>query len=100
MAAGLAMGVHITPTAAFVLLATLGLAMALPSTPGFVGLFQFAAVAALTPFGIPRADAIAYIMVSQAITTAVMAILGAPGLLEYRGTPSPATDGPTMPHNP
>jgi hypothetical protein len=42
-----------------------GLGSALPSTPGYVGIYQFAAVSALTPFGFSRADAIAYVLVAQ-----------------------------------
>ena len=39
----------------------MGLASALPSTPGYVGIYQFVAVSVLTPFGFSRTDAIAYI---------------------------------------
>ena len=50
---------------AFVLLAALGLSSAIPSTPGYVGVYQFVAVTALVPFGISKADALAYILISQ-----------------------------------
>ena len=47
---------------AFLLIAGLGLGSALPSTPGYVGIYQFVAVTVLTPFGFSRTDAIAYIL--------------------------------------
>jgi uncharacterized protein (TIRG00374 family) len=45
----------------------LGLGSALPSTPGYVGIYQFVAVSVLTPFGFSKADAIAFILLAQAL---------------------------------
>lgn len=81
---GAALGLDIPVAAAFLLLAGLGMASALPSMPGFVGIYQFAAVSALTPFGFSRTDSIAYILVVQALMTVVMGIFGSVGLFEYR----------------
>lgn len=50
---------------AFVLLAAMGLSSAIPSTPGYVGVYQFAAVLALEPFGFSNADAVALILFAQ-----------------------------------
>ncbi|HET7696963.1 MAG TPA: lysylphosphatidylglycerol synthase transmembrane domain-containing protein [Vicinamibacterales bacterium] len=69
---------------AFLLIAALGLSSALPSTPGYVGIYQFVAVSVLTPFGFSRNDAIAYILVAQALNYAVIGFWGAIGLLRYR----------------
>src|SRR5438105_4365134 len=63
---GTALGFRIPLSAAFLLIAALGLASALPSTPGYVGIYQFVAVTVLTPYGFSRTDAIAYILVAQA----------------------------------
>jgi len=52
---------------AFLLIAALGLGSALPSTPGYIGIYQFVAVTVLVPFGFSRSDAIAYILVAQAL---------------------------------
>ena len=52
---------------------------ALPSTPGYVGIYQFVAVSVLTPFGFSRADAIAYILVAQALVYVVIALWGSLG---------------------
>ena len=69
-----ALGISFSPQLAFLLLAGLGLGSALPSTPGYVGIYQFVAVSILTPFGVSKNDAIAYILLFQAtIYTVVMA---------------------------
>ena len=71
---------------AFLLLAGLGLGSALPSTPGYIGIYQFVAVRVLTPFGFSRTDAIAYILVAQALMYIVIGVWGALGLWRYRRT--------------
>src|SRR5207244_310621 len=63
-----ALGLSIPVRVALLLNAALGLGSALPSTPGYVGVYQFVAVTVLTPFGFTRTDAIAYILVAQAVT--------------------------------
>jgi hypothetical protein len=72
------------PVAAL-LLCGMGLGSALPSTPGYVGIYQFVAVTVLVPFGISRDAAVAYILVVQALGYFVVLILGLPGILRYRG---------------
>lgn len=79
-----ALGLAMPVSAAFLLLASLGLSSALPSTPGYVGIFQFVAVTVLVPFGFTRTDAIAYILVSQALGYVVIGFWGALGLIRYR----------------
>ncbi len=69
---------------AFLLIAGLGLGSALPSTPGYVGIYQFVAVSVLTPFGFTRTDAIAYILLVQALTYLVIGCWGAIGFWQYR----------------
>ncbi len=65
---------------AFVLLAALGLSSAIPSTPGYVGVYQFVAVNTLMPFGVLQADALAYILISQILG---YIIIGFWGLLSF-----------------
>lgn len=79
-----ALGYTMSIPVAFLLMTALGLASALPSTPGYVGLYQFAAVTVLGPFGFARSQAIAFIFVSQAVLYVVIGIWGAIGLLRYR----------------
>lgn len=81
---GAALGLSISPAAAMLLIAGLSLASALPATPGYVGIYQFVAVSVLAPFGIARADAIAYILVAQACMYVVIALWGGIGLARYR----------------
>ena len=52
---------------AFLLITGLGLGSALPSTPGYLGIYQFVAVSVLVPFGFSKSDAIAYILLAQAL---------------------------------
>jgi glycosyltransferase 2 family protein len=79
-----ALGFAIPMSAAFLLIASLGLGSALPSAPGYVGIYQFVAVTVLPPFGLSRTDAIAYILVAQALMYVVIAFWGSLGLWHYR----------------
>ena len=65
---------------ALILLAALGLSSAIPSTPGYIGVYQFVAVAVLVPFGFSRADALAYILISQILGYLVITFWGLIGL--------------------
>ena len=67
------------------LLAALGLASAAPSTPGYVGVFQFVAVTVLVPFGFTHSHALAYIISYQAIIYVVVLIWGPIGLWRLNG---------------
>jgi len=69
---------------AFLLIAGLGLGSALPSTPGYIGIWQFVAVSILTPFGFSKTDAVAYILVAQALQYVYIGLCGALGFLNYR----------------
>ena len=79
-----ALGLHLPVSVAFLLLTGLGLASAVPSTPGYVGVYQFVAVTLLTPFGFSRTNAIAFILVAQAMSYVVVGIFGGLGILRYR----------------
>jgi hypothetical protein len=69
---------------AFLLLTGLGLGSALPSTPGYVGIYQFVAVTVLTPFGFSRAAVIAYTLLLQAMQYMSTGIWGLFALLRFR----------------
>jgi uncharacterized membrane protein YbhN (UPF0104 family) len=79
-----ALGFHFPVPVAFLLVAGLGLGSALPSTPGYVGIYQFVAVSILTPFGFARADAIACILLLQALNYAVILFWGLIGVARGR----------------
>ena len=89
-----ALALSIALPVAFLLLAALGLGSALPSTPGYVGIYQFVAVTVLTPFGLSRTDAIAYILLAQALSYVVIGIWGSIGIARYRRTRRSASTTP------
>jgi glycosyltransferase 2 family protein len=66
----------ITIDQALILLTTLGLSSAIPSTPGYIGVYQFVAVVVLTSFGFSRATALAYILISQVINYLLVSFWG------------------------
>jgi glycosyltransferase 2 family protein len=74
----------LSPALALVLLAALGLSSALPSTPGYVGVYQFVAVSVLTPFGFSQSQALVYILAYQGINYAVICVWGLLGLYRLR----------------
>jgi len=84
MAAARALGISMAFRVAMLLLAALGLSSALPSTPGYVGIYQFVAVTVLGPFGVVRDLALAYILVLQAIGYAVVVLFGLPAISKLR----------------
>ncbi len=68
---------------AFVLLAALGLSSVIPSTPGYVGVYQFVAVTTLASFGISKADALAYILISQILGYLIIGFWGLLSLWQF-----------------
>lgn len=70
----------LSPSLALLLLVALGLSSAAPSTPGYVGIYQFVAVTILTPFGISQEQALVYILVFQAVTYLTVIVWGGLGL--------------------
>ena len=88
------LGLSISLPLAFLLITGLGLGSALPSTPGYVGIYQFVAVSVLTPFGFSKADAIAYILLAQALQYVGIGALGTIALtrsggMNLRAAPAP-----------
>jgi uncharacterized protein (TIRG00374 family) len=65
---------------ALILLSALGLSSAIPSTPGYLGVYQFVAVTILTPFDFSRSDAISYILIIQIANYLVVSFWGLLGL--------------------
>lgn len=79
-----ALGLNLSLPVAFLLIAGLSVGSALPSTPGYVGIYQFVAVTVLTPFGFTRSDAIAFILLAQAMMYVVIGAWGGIALLRFR----------------
>jgi uncharacterized protein (TIRG00374 family) len=75
-----AFGLTLSLPLALTLLGALGLASAIPSTPGYVGVYQFVAVSLLVPFGYTSAEALVFILALQAVTYATVIVWGLLGL--------------------
>jgi len=87
-----ALGIPMAFPTAMVVLAALGLSSAMPSTPGYVGVFQFVAVTVLKPFGIDKEGAIAWVLLYQAVGYLTQCSFGALGFIMLsRGLPNPAS---------
>jgi glycosyltransferase 2 family protein len=69
-----ALGLSIPYLVAFLLLAGLGLGSALPSTPGYIGIYQFVAISILVPCGLSRTGALTYILFAQTLVNAVLIV--------------------------
>lgn len=80
---GYLLHIPITLIQAFVLLAGLGLSSAIPSTPGYVGVYQFVAVTTLGPFGIKPAAALAFILFAQIANWLIVGIWGLTALWKF-----------------
>jgi uncharacterized protein (TIRG00374 family) len=80
MVASRALSLGLSFSAAMLLITGLGLSSALPSTPGYVGIYQFVAVTILVPMGIAKSSALAFILVVQAYGYVVTLLLGLPCL--------------------
>jgi hypothetical protein len=74
---------EISLSQAMVLLAGLGLASTIPSTPGSVGIYQFVAILILEPMGYNREMALAFILVAQAVGYLVVLTWGGLATLRY-----------------
>ena len=62
-----AMSLSLSLSQALLLMVALGLASALPSTPGYVGIYQFVATTILPVFGMTRSEALTFIIVYQGL---------------------------------
>ena len=78
MICGRGLGLELSFPVAMLLITAIGLGSALPSTPGYVGIYQFVAVTVLVPFGFSKDAALALILVAQAVGYATVLLLGLP----------------------
>ncbi len=77
---GRALSLHFTLAQVMLFLVGLGLSSAVPSTPGYVGVYQFVAVSILPLFGVTRSQALSFVLVLQAVSVVVVVISGVVGL--------------------
>jgi uncharacterized protein (TIRG00374 family) len=62
-----AMSLSLSLSQALLLMVALGLASALPSTPGYVGIYQFVATTILPVFGMTKSEALTFILLYQGL---------------------------------
>lgn len=72
-----AVGVELSVVEALFVTAALNLGVAIPSSPGFVGTYQWLGVSALTLFGAGREDGLAFAIVMQAVWYVPTTLVGA-----------------------
>jgi uncharacterized protein (TIRG00374 family) len=89
MIAARSLGLSMSFAMALLLITGLGLSSALPSTPGYVGIYQFVAVTVLVPFGIAKSQALAFILLTQAYGYVVVLVLGLPCMYLLKSKPVP-----------
>jgi glycosyltransferase 2 family protein len=77
MAVASSVNLSLTLAQALLLLAALGLSSVVPSTPGYIGIYQFVAVTVLMPLGFTRSHAIAFIFLYQGVVYCVILFWGA-----------------------
>ena len=71
-----AVGLDLPWLAGWVVLAFVGLDVSIPSAPGYVGVFHFAAVKAVEIFGVPEAAGLGYALVFHASQFIPVTLLG------------------------
>lgn len=74
---GRAVGVELSLVDAIFVTAALNLGVAIPSSPGFVGTYQWLGVSALALFGVDRAEGLAFAICMQAVWFVPTTIAGA-----------------------
>jgi uncharacterized membrane protein YbhN (UPF0104 family) len=89
MICGRGLGLNLSFPVALLLVTALGLGSALPSTPGYVGIYQFVAVTVLVPFGFRKDDALAFILVAQAMGYVTLLLLGLPAVYALKNGKRP-----------
>ena len=82
------MGLTISLGQALLFMVALGLSSALPSTPGYVGIYQFVAVTVMPAFGITPSQALTYILAAQAINVVTIVLWGLVGLWHFELKPT------------
>jgi uncharacterized protein (TIRG00374 family) len=72
---------------AMLVVAALALSSALPSTPGAVGVYQFVAVTVMTPLGVSKSGALAFVLLYQGIVLCTLALWGLVGMWRLKVQP-------------
>lgn len=83
-----AMNLPLTFGQALLLMVGLGLGSAVPSTPGYVGIYQFVATTLMPLFGLTRSQSLTYILTSQANSIVVIIFWSLIGFWQLNRIPS------------
>ena len=75
-----ALGMHFTYPQALVLMLAMGLSSAIPSTPGYVGVYQFVAVSLIPLYGATQSESLAFILAYQGVSIVNFLLWGSIGL--------------------
>lgn len=75
-----ALQLQLTYPQAMLFLAALGLASAAPSTPGYLGIYQFVATTLLPVFGMNESQALTFVIILQGISICAITLCGLIGL--------------------
>lgn len=81
------LGMNFSIALAFLLNVTLGISSAIPSAPGYLGVYQFVAVTVLVPFGFSQGAALAYIVVFQGLSYGIVLLWGGVGIWRLHSIP-------------
>ena len=73
---GVSIGVHVGPWGSIFVMTAVALGIMLPSSPGFVGTFELAAITALTSLGVDSAAAESYTIVIHAVLLVPVSLVG------------------------
>jgi glycosyltransferase 2 family protein len=98
MAVSESLSLNLTLAQLLLLIAALGLASALPSTPGFVGVYQFVAVSVLRPFEISQSSSLAYIFLLQCVISGCVLFWGLLGVWQLRSVRARSSSPTTVSH--
>ncbi len=87
-----ALHLQFTYPQAFVLMLAMGLSSAIPSTPGYVGVYQFVAVSLLPLYGVSQSEALAFILAYQGVSIIDFLLWGLIGFWQLNRSPKPIQD--------
>jgi uncharacterized membrane protein YbhN (UPF0104 family) len=68
------LGVPLSAIVVMIVITSLG--MLIPSSPGYIGVFEYLATVALAPFGVPKAQALAYAIVYHGVQYLTLSLSG------------------------
>jgi uncharacterized protein (TIRG00374 family) len=95
---GRALGIELTLLEALFVAAVINLGVAIPSSPGFVGTYQWLAIAALGLFAVPQEEAFAFAILLQAVwyvpTTVAAGVLLGGRAMQRAGRRRQSSGGP------